>query len=146
MGRTSGSGRDDDGRKFDSSYDRRGPALGPDGKPQLGPDGKPVLGEPQPIAAQYHLQWLTIFEGYVGDAVVAVLFLLAAMMTLSLQPFDRGGRTYPWLAAALITITASSQPNAPARATAAVPARGDDPPEPPAMTPSTSRAESSSRR
>jgi hypothetical protein len=61
----------------------------------------PAIGEPQPIAARYHLQWLTIFEGYVGDAMVGVLFLLAAMMTLSLQPFDRGGRTYPWLAAAL---------------------------------------------
>ena len=61
----------------------------------------PAIGERLPIAAQYHLQWLTIFEGYVGDAMVAMLFLLAAVAALSLQAFDRGGRTYPWLAVAL---------------------------------------------
>jgi hypothetical protein len=61
----------------------------------------PAIGERQPIAAQYHLQWLEIFEGYVVDVVPALLFLLAAVMALCLQPFDRGGGTYPWLAAAL---------------------------------------------
>ena len=43
------NGRPDDGRKFDSSYDRRMPKMGADGKPQLDADGKPVLGDPQPI-------------------------------------------------------------------------------------------------
>ena len=39
-----------DGRKFDSSYDRRAPVTGADGKPEMGADGKPKLGEPQPIS------------------------------------------------------------------------------------------------
>jgi peptidylprolyl isomerase len=43
------NGRDDDGRKFDSSYDHRPPVMGKDGKPELGEDGKPKLGDPQPI-------------------------------------------------------------------------------------------------
>ena len=44
------NGRDDDGRKFDSSYDHPGPPLrGADGKPVMGADGKPKLDVPQPI-------------------------------------------------------------------------------------------------
>jgi hypothetical protein len=61
----------------------------------------PAIGERDAIAAHYQLQWLKIFEGYVVDAIPALLFLLAAIMVLCLQPFDSGGRTYPWLAAAL---------------------------------------------
>ena len=61
----------------------------------------PAIGERPAIAAQYQLQWLKIFEGYVVDAIPALLFFLAAIWVLCLQPFDRGGRTYPWLAAAL---------------------------------------------
>jgi peptidylprolyl isomerase len=37
-----------DGRKFDSSYDRRSPVLDKDNKPVLGADGKPKLGDPHP--------------------------------------------------------------------------------------------------
>lgn len=44
------NGRDDDGHKFDSSYDRRQPLLDSDGKPVLDADGKPKLGEPQPFS------------------------------------------------------------------------------------------------
>ena len=61
----------------------------------------PAIGERPAIAGQYRLQWLKIFEGYVVDAIPALLFFLAAMLVLCLQPFDRGGRTYLWLAAAL---------------------------------------------
>ncbi len=39
-----------DGYKFDSSYDRRAPVVGADGKPELDESGKPKLGEPQPIS------------------------------------------------------------------------------------------------
>lgn len=61
----------------------------------------PAIGERPAIAAQYQLQWLKIFEGYVVDALPALLFLLAAIMVLCLQPFDRGGTAYPWLSIAL---------------------------------------------
>ncbi|MGA9852804.1 MAG: glycoside hydrolase [Gammaproteobacteria bacterium] len=61
----------------------------------------PVIGERDAIAAQYHLHWLKIIEGYVVDAVPALLFFLAALMVLCLQPFDRRDRVYLWLAAAL---------------------------------------------
>lgn len=38
-----------DGKKFDSSFDHKQPALDKDGKPEMGPDGKPKLAEGQPI-------------------------------------------------------------------------------------------------
>jgi peptidylprolyl isomerase len=44
------NGRDDDGHKFDSSYDHPGqPLKDKDGKPVLGEDGKPKLGDPLPF-------------------------------------------------------------------------------------------------
>jgi len=44
------NGRDDDGRKFDSSYDHPGPPLkDKDGKQVMGDDGKPKLDAPQPM-------------------------------------------------------------------------------------------------
>jgi peptidylprolyl isomerase len=39
-----------DGHKFDSSYDRRTPVIGADGKPELDESGKPKMGDPQPIS------------------------------------------------------------------------------------------------
>jgi peptidylprolyl isomerase len=39
------NGRADDGRKFDSSYDRRQPLKDADGKPVLDTDGRPKLGD-----------------------------------------------------------------------------------------------------
>jgi peptidylprolyl isomerase len=43
------NGRDDDGKKFDSSLDHRSPVNDKDGKPVLDADGKPKLGDPQPF-------------------------------------------------------------------------------------------------
>ncbi len=62
----------------------------------------PVIGEQNAVLGQYRLQWLTIFEGYVGDAAIGVLFALMAFMVLCLRPFERGNSAYPWLAAALL--------------------------------------------
>lgn len=61
----------------------------------------PAIGERDAIAAQYHLQWVKIFEGYVVDAVPALLFFLAAILVLCLRPFERRDRTYLWLTVAL---------------------------------------------
>ena len=44
------NGRDDDGKKFDSSFDHLAPVTDKDGKPVLDADGKPKLGDPQPIS------------------------------------------------------------------------------------------------
>lgn len=44
------NGRDDDGKKFDSSDDHRQPVKDKDGKPVMGDDGKPKLGDAQPMA------------------------------------------------------------------------------------------------
>jgi len=38
-----------DGKKFDSSFDHKQPALDKDGKPEVGPDGKAKMLEGQPI-------------------------------------------------------------------------------------------------
>jgi hypothetical protein len=72
----------------------------------------PAIGERHAIAAQYHLQWLKIFAGYVTDTIPALLFFLAAIMVLCLQPLDHGGRSYPWLAAAL-TLSGIQRANQP---------------------------------
>jgi hypothetical protein len=61
----------------------------------------PAIGAESAIAAQYHLQWLTIFEGYAGDAVISLLFFLSAVVMLCLIPTDPGSRKYLWLAIAL---------------------------------------------
>lgn len=44
------NGREDDGRKFDSSYDRRQPLKDADGKPVLDADGQPKLGDAPPFS------------------------------------------------------------------------------------------------
>jgi peptidylprolyl isomerase len=38
-----------DGHKFDSSYERRDPVMGKDGKPVMDEGGKPKLGDPHPV-------------------------------------------------------------------------------------------------
>ncbi len=62
----------------------------------------PAVGEREAVFARYQLQWLKIFEGYVVDAVPALLFLLMALLVLCLRPFERGNRASAWLAAALL--------------------------------------------
>jgi hypothetical protein len=62
----------------------------------------PALGESGAIHAQYRLQWLKIFEGYVVDAALGLSFCLMALMCICLWPVDRANRAYPWLAAALV--------------------------------------------
>ena len=61
----------------------------------------PAIGAESAIAAQYKLQWLTIFEGYAGDAFISLLFFLSAVVMLCLIPTDPGSRKYLWLAIAL---------------------------------------------
>lgn len=62
----------------------------------------PAVGEREAVFARYRLQWLKIFEGYVVDAVPALLFVLVALLALCLWPFERGDRASGWLAAALL--------------------------------------------
>lgn len=62
----------------------------------------PAIGARDAVVAQYRLQWLKIVEGYAVDAVPALLFFLCAAVMLCLIPFDPGGKTYLWLAIALM--------------------------------------------
>src|SRR5262249_10652505 len=62
----------------------------------------PVVGEREAVFARYRLQWLKIFEGYVVDALPALLFALMALLVLCLRPFERGARASGWLAVALL--------------------------------------------
>ncbi len=62
----------------------------------------PMIGERGAIAARYRLQWLKVFEGYVTDASIALMFVALAIVSICLVPFDRADHAYLWLAAALI--------------------------------------------
>jgi hypothetical protein len=66
----------------------------------------PWLGTAQGASAQYHLQWIEKFDGYVVDATEGLGFLLLAVMALSLVPFDRTDSFYRWLAAGLVLLAA----------------------------------------
>jgi hypothetical protein len=76
------------------------------------PDGggihiAPILGLAKAVEAQYRLQWLEKFEGYIVDVTEAVAFLLLAVMALSLTPFDPKDGFFPWLAVSLVLISAA---------------------------------------
>jgi hypothetical protein len=67
----------------------------------------PALGNVDGVSARYRLQWLQTFEGYVVDATEAILFLLVAVMALSVRPFDGKDSFYAWLSVALILLAAA---------------------------------------
>jgi hypothetical protein len=61
----------------------------------------PMIGTSSSINDQYRLQWLTLVEGYVVDAVEGVFLLLLALFALSLRWLEPRSHAYDWLAAAL---------------------------------------------
>ncbi|MGC2661571.1 MAG: hypothetical protein WA324_26755 [Bryobacteraceae bacterium] len=62
----------------------------------------PALGESNSIQMMYQMQWLETVRGYVVEIVEAALFLLLAVMAVSLNAFEPVSRRYWWLAAALV--------------------------------------------
>lgn len=73
------------------------------------PDGggiriAPALGERAAIGAQYKLDWLAKFLGYVVEVVEAIAFALLAVMALGVERFEPSNRSYRWLAGALVLI------------------------------------------
>ncbi len=60
----------------------------------------PVIGTLEAIKDQYRLEWLTLVEGYVVDAVEGLLLLVLALMALSIRPLDRADSPCLWIAAA----------------------------------------------
>ncbi|HSM95091.1 MAG TPA: hypothetical protein VLT91_03540 [Rhizomicrobium sp.] len=61
----------------------------------------PLLGNEKGASDHYRGQWLQTFEGYVVDASEGLIFLMLAVMALSILPFDRGNSFYVWSAVAL---------------------------------------------
>jgi len=64
----------------------------------------PSLGTTAGAGARYQAQWWETIRGYVVDAAEGVLFIVLALMTGSLIPFDRSNPAYRWLAAAFVFI------------------------------------------
>lgn len=62
----------------------------------------PAIGLASAIDARYQGQWLQKFLGYVVDAVEPIVFVLLAVMALTLMAFDPADSAYRWLAAALL--------------------------------------------
>jgi hypothetical protein len=64
----------------------------------------PSLGTTVGAYARYQAQWWETIRGYVVDAAEGLIFVLLALMTLSLLPFDRSNSAYRWLAMALLFV------------------------------------------
>jgi hypothetical protein len=64
----------------------------------------PSLGTESGVRDRYQLRWLQTIRGYIVDAVEPLTFVLLAIMTLSLIPFDRRNCAYPWLVASLMLL------------------------------------------
>jgi hypothetical protein len=66
----------------------------------------PAIGERSGIEAQYRVQWLETVKGYIVEVVEAFLFVVLALMSLSLLSFDRSHTAYRWFALALLLVAA----------------------------------------
>ncbi len=62
----------------------------------------PLLGEAGVVTAQYQLAWLGLVRAYSMSPTEAALFLLLALLSLSLILFDRTDTVYLWLAAVFL--------------------------------------------
>lgn len=62
----------------------------------------PAIGLASAIDAAYQGQWLQKFLGYVVDAVEPIVFVLLAVLAVTLIAFDPTDSAYRWLAAALL--------------------------------------------
>ncbi|HET7267940.1 MAG TPA: glycoside hydrolase family 2 [Oleiagrimonas sp.] len=61
----------------------------------------PMLGTGEAINAQYQLDWLETFKGYVVEVVEPLAFVLLAVLAWCLRAAISRGRFVPWLCAAL---------------------------------------------
>lgn len=62
----------------------------------------PTLGRGKTIDAQYRLQWLQTFNGYVVEVVESLAFVLLAMLAWYFRATIAHRRFAPWLCAALL--------------------------------------------
>ena len=58
----------------------------------------PLLGEAGVVRARYQLAWLALVRAYSSAAIEAAIFLLLAVLALSLRLFDPEDPVYLWLA------------------------------------------------
>ena len=68
----------------------------------------PLLGEAGVVTAQYQLAWLALIRVYLSNAIEAPLFVLLALLSLSLILFDRTDTVYLWLAAVFLLTALTS--------------------------------------
>ena len=68
----------------------------------------PQLGQAGTLAADYQVRWLGLIRAYALGAFLAFLFLLLAVLALSLTLFDRSDKVYYWIAAAFLLQTANN--------------------------------------
>jgi len=66
----------------------------------------PLLGEASVVQAHYQLVWLALVRSLVSQPIFAALFLLLALLAVSLVLFDRSDKVYRWLAAIFLLTAA----------------------------------------
>jgi hypothetical protein len=68
----------------------------------------PLLGDAGSVSAGYQLRWLEPLRAQVAWIVEGVLFLLLAVVALSLTRFDRSDPVYVWMGSVFLLLTANA--------------------------------------
>jgi hypothetical protein len=59
----------------------------------------PLLGQAGAVSASYQIRWLELVRSFAISIVLTLLFVLLAVLAISLSIFDRSDKVYYWIAA-----------------------------------------------
>jgi hypothetical protein len=71
----------------------------------------PLLGDASAVSAGYHLRWLEPVRAHIADCVEGLIFLLLAIVALSLTRFDRADPVYVWMGSAFLILVVNTTLN-----------------------------------
>jgi hypothetical protein len=62
----------------------------------------PLLGELGAITSRYQVQWEELYRAYASELIEAIVFVILALVAISLRLFDRTDRVYWWIGAVML--------------------------------------------